>query len=464
MPEYQFQVITVWFQPFMSFVVSTFHVTSCFNLSCIQNYKFISRYENSTCSKIRWAMKVYVHWMNCRNYQVEHGLIPADRHVPNPDELIEMCKNNIIKVICMFILEVKDGSGNDYNHDTLYDLIVMVQSFFKQNGLAYKFFDDDAFFGIRNTLDNRMKALAKEGKVVHRVKAVPISVAEEEELWSRGILRDDTPMKLVNILLYLLGLHFGLHAADEHKNLKIDTQLKVLYDKEVGLKYLYYEELTSKCNQVGIASRYHVPKKGRAYENVVNTDRCLVRLYEKYVASRPSHNPNCSKDFYLHPLFVLNGSVWFSCQAHGHHALEKVIKWMCKEGGFEGKRTNHSCCATTATRMYESGADEQLICEKTGHRSVAVHSYKCTLNNQLCKITDMLYGNQEIASKKPKIKTKSEPVSTVSRPPLPHLMELKQMLPSLTQKSPVRMGKVCVIQWTWEKVLSWTSILMLLSN
>ena len=67
--------------------------------------------------------------------------------------------------------------------------------------------------------------------------------------------------------------------------------------------------------------------------------------------------------------------------------------------------------------MYESGADEQLICEKTGHRSVAVHSYKCTSNNQLHKITDMLYGNQEIATKKPKIENKAEPASTVSKPP-----------------------------------------------
>ena len=327
MLDYQFKMISVWFQLFMSFFVSTFHVISCFNLSSIQIYKFIFRYENSTCSKIRWAMKVYVHWMNCRNYQVEHGLIPADRHVPNPDELIEMSNNDIIKVICMFILEVKDGSGKDYNHDTLYDLIVMVQSFFKENGLAYKFFDDDTFFGTRNTLNNRIKALAKEGKVAPHVKAVPISVAEEEELWSCGILGDDTPVKLVDTLLYLLGLHFSLCAADEHKNLKIDTQLKVLYDKEVGLKYLYCEELTSKCNQGGIASRYHVPKKGCAYENVLNTDRCLVRLYEKYIASRPSHNPNCSKDFYLRPLSV-------PC---GHHALEKVIKSMCKAGGLKAR-------------------------------------------------------------------------------------------------------------------------------
>ena len=41
--------------------------------------------------------------------------------------------------------------------------------------------------------------------------------------------------------------------------------------------------------------------------------------------------------FYLHPLVVPNGNVWFSCQARGHHTSEKVIKNLCKKGGITGK-------------------------------------------------------------------------------------------------------------------------------
>ena len=200
----------------------------------------IVRYEKSTRIKIRWAMKSYVRWMRCRNYQVEHGLIPADRHVPDPDELIKLSKSEVVSILCLFIMEVKNSSGDDYNRDTLYDLIVMVQSFFKENGLPYKFFNDDEFFLLRNTLDNRMKDLSKMGKIAPREKAQPISIEEEEKLWNIRALGDDTPAKLVDTLLYLLGVHFALRAAEEHKNLKVNCQFSVRYDDKVGLKYLFY--------------------------------------------------------------------------------------------------------------------------------------------------------------------------------------------------------------------------------
>ena len=116
-------------------------------------------------------MKSYVRWMNCRNYQVEHGLISVDRKVPDPDELLTAEKPLIVKTLCLFILEVKDANGNDYNRDTLYDLVIMIQCFFKENGRPFKFFEDDAFFDLKNCLDNCMKQLSKEGKIAPRIKA-----------------------------------------------------------------------------------------------------------------------------------------------------------------------------------------------------------------------------------------------------------------------------------------------------
>ena len=71
--------------------------------------------------------------MTCRNYQVDHGLIVLDRHVPNIDELLVMSRKEIADVLCMFVLEVKNANGKDYTCDTLYDLLIMVQSYFKQN-------------------------------------------------------------------------------------------------------------------------------------------------------------------------------------------------------------------------------------------------------------------------------------------------------------------------------------------
>ena len=50
---------------------------------------------------------------------------------------------------------------------------------------------------------------------------------------------------------------------------------------------------------------------------------------------------------------------------------------MCKEAGITGFKTNHSLRATAATRLYASGIDEQLVMERTSHRSVeGICSYK----------------------------------------------------------------------------------------
>ncbi|XP_046554044.1 uncharacterized protein LOC124263442 [Haliotis rubra] len=64
--------------------------------------------------------------------------------------------------------------------------------------------------------------------------------------------------------------------------------------------------------------------------------------------------------------------------------------------GFKGFFTNHSLRATTATRLYESGIDEQLIAERTGHRSSAIREYKRT-SDQLLKVVDDVVQNKRRA-------------------------------------------------------------------
>jgi hypothetical protein len=77
---------------------------------------------------------------------------------------------------------------------------------------------------------------------------------------------------------------------------------------------------------------------------------------------------------------------------------------LCEQAGFKGHFTNHSLRATAATRLYDAGVDEQLIAEKTGHRSSAVRSYKRTQNAQLVKCSDIIQGrgndDKENAKKK----------------------------------------------------------------
>ena len=59
------------------------------------------RYEESTKTKINWAVTAYNHWKNVRNFQVEKGVLPKDRTVPSTDELLAMDKESIVKVLLL---------------------------------------------------------------------------------------------------------------------------------------------------------------------------------------------------------------------------------------------------------------------------------------------------------------------------------------------------------------------------
>lgn len=73
-----------------------------------------------------------------------------------------------------------------------------------------------------------------------------------------------------------------------------------------------------------------------------------------------------------------NDSQWYARRPVGIHTIEKFLSTMTSKMGTKGRFTPHSLRATTATRLYESGFDEQLIQEQTGHSSTAVRSYKRT--------------------------------------------------------------------------------------
>lgn len=296
--------------------------------------------------------------------------------------------------VCRFILEVRKQNEDDYPSNTLYKLVLALQHYIRGQGSDVKFLDDPMLQDIRNTLDNRMKFLCAEGKFAKSQKGDIITDELEEILWARGLLGEDTPKQLADTLVYFFGIHFALRAGVEHKNLRVgpNTQLRLKYDDKVKLWYLEYCEDVSKTNQGGLDHCRVQCKIVRAYQNEVNPDRCLVHYYKKYLAVHPKGD-NVPDDFYLWPLLAAQDGVWFSAQPIGCYKLSCVITDMCKAAGFGGKFTNHSLRASCASRLYHHQIDEQLICEKTGHRSDSVCSYKRTSDGQLKQLSDILYGN-----------------------------------------------------------------------
>jgi hypothetical protein len=278
-----------------------------------------------------------------------------------------------------FICEVRKQDCTEYPPKTLYELVIALQMFLAKNGKEYRFLHDGRFVQIKNTLDNKMAERTRAGGKKKPRKCDILTEDHEEKLWSLGLLGDSDPTKLLNTLVYQLGLNFALRAADEHRNLRHNAQIEIRRDVQGG-RFLRYTEDVSKTNQGGILHKDVKGKVVDAYEST-NEGRCVVRLFEKYVSKCPQKNrPDA---FYLRPLQKCgragwaNIPVWYACAPVGVNTLGSVVKRLCQEAQLEGFFTNHSLRATAATRLFRSGMSEQVVCETTGHRSAtAVREYQ----------------------------------------------------------------------------------------
>ena len=68
-----------------------------------------------------------------------------------------------------------------------------------------------------------------------------------------------------------------------------------------------------------------------------------------------------------------------------------TVKRLCSAAGITRQKTNHSLCATAATRLFQKGIDEQLVMKVTGHRSIdGVRAYKQPSIEQIKEISGVL--------------------------------------------------------------------------
>lgn len=118
----------------------------------------------------------------------------------------------------------------------------------------------------------------------------------------------------------------------------------------------------------------------------------------------------------MRPLRYPTDSTWYADSPVGVHTLQQTVAKLCKIAGFTGHYTNHSLRATAATRLYDAGIDEQLITEKTGHRSTSVRSYKRTNEEQQQRVSKIIHGENQCDVAIKKAKTAAESDSNVCAP------------------------------------------------
>ena len=102
---------------------------------------------------------------------------------------------------------------------------------------------------------------------------------------------DDTPDKLRSTVLFLLGINLALRAGDEHYYLRRDVpgkSLQLSFERnEKGVRCLVYrEDNVTKTFDGGLKDLKKERKIVWIYPSE-NSDRCPVRLVDKYVSLCP---------------------------------------------------------------------------------------------------------------------------------------------------------------------------------
>ena len=340
-------------------------------------------------AQLNWAVTAYVDWRNecLHNFNYDVGIYYADLL-----DLKSLTKENLQHALCRFIPEVTKKKGDGlFPGKTLYQMVVAIQKYLWINKIKWKLVEGDDFEELKTVLDNVMKERteANVGVVVRQADLITYDM--EFKLWEKGVLGEDSPDKLRNTVLFLLGVNMYLRAVEDHYNLRRSvpgqcSQISFeMNDKDI-MCMVYREDSTTKTHDGGL-------KDMRAERKIVwvypseNLDRCPVRLTQKYLSLCPRFvkKPN----FYLRSLEKPTPKQCYAEQVVGSQTLSKLIGSIMEKGEFEGFFTNHSTRRTGGTCLFRAGIQCKLVKECTGYRSDAVDKYQVTSHEQrekLCQI------------------------------------------------------------------------------
>ena len=327
----------------------------------------------------------------------------------NLDNVFALEKSQLAYALARFIREVKRLDGGDYPPNTLREIIIMIQMYLHERDLYWKLLDHPEFITLRNVVDNTMKERTAMGLGVKHSSDV-ITIQNENKLFEIGALGESNPQQLLDTVIYMVGLHCALRGGVEHQRLRRPgLRSQIEFKKEEGgiERIIYSEDPLHKTAQGGIGC-----KSSRKIVHVYpssDPSKCPVRLIKKYGGLLPQAK-TCQK-FYMRPKIKYNAKVWYCDQPYGNHKVSKTIKEMCNKAGLEGKLTNHSLRAMSASRMYENDIPEQVIKEITGHKSDCVRTYKRTPDVIKERASSTINGVEtlKIGKNSDKCKEKQEP-------------------------------------------------------
>jgi hypothetical protein len=361
-----------------------------------------------------WAKSIFDSWM-------------ANREDKCPQSFLETCRDpqTMEKWLKLFVAEAMfNKNGEPYPPDTIYSILTGILRYMRQAAprcTVPNFVDrkNPDFVELHSVTDHIYCQLRFKGIGAAKKATEVLTKGEENTLWERGVLGVHTPQALLNATFFLNGKNLALRGGNEHHELKF-SQFQRLQNPD---RYVYTEN-GSKNRSGGIAD-FQVPNNVVTIQmNMHNPERCHVRILDAYI-SRVPESARQSDAFYLQCMSSADcgipGAPWYKPQRIGINKLQGMVKNMCLQAGIPGCKTNHSLRAACATQLYEAGTPENLIQDRTGHRSLSsLRKYERPSEMQLQACGDVLDSTRPIKFQSSEghyiNKENTDPASTV--PPI----------------------------------------------
>ena len=345
----------------------------------------------NTAKNTTWALRVFEEWRCARNKKCTDA-------VCDPNLLVSPDADSLNFWIPRFVAEVRRQDGEPYPPKTIHQLLAGLQRHMLENNpLAPKFLDtkNPVFRDIHRSCDSVYRSLHQQGVGARVRHAAVISEAEEQKLWSTGVIGITTPLSLQRAVFFYVGKRFCIRGGEEQRQLRPS-----MFVRSSNPDCYTYVEHGSKNHSGGLKQLSVENKTVPCVAVPENNPQCIVFLLDQYFRRLPKYA--FEQDiFYLRPKSSVPASdsePWYECVAVGKNSLATMVKRMCLDAGIEEK-SNHSLRATGATSMFQANVSERVIQKVTGHRSLqALRCYERVSADQHREVSKLLMPAQPTAA------------------------------------------------------------------
>ncbi|XP_061170286.1 uncharacterized protein LOC133179581 [Saccostrea echinata] len=154
----------------------------------------------NTKSNTRWALGVWRKWREERNKLSSN----TGEFIPEFSAMDATCMDYWLQ---RFVVEVRNQKGNEYTPKSLYYLMCGLLRHLRDIeifGMNFLDHNDNRFARTRKVLDARMKSLVAQGIGTTVRQADPILPEQEDILWEKGVLGQNSAISLQNSFLLCL--------------------------------------------------------------------------------------------------------------------------------------------------------------------------------------------------------------------------------------------------------------------